>query len=256
MPTRCRWPESLIHDGAVLGAIAIGRISEREPAFSALECEALTLLAAQAALSLANSHLLEEVSELAIRDALTGLYNRRHFDATVDHILRRRARHRGARPPLAAVMFDLDHFGRFNRDHGHQAGDAVLRSFAGILLERFRSSDLVARYGGEEFVAILESATVENARQVAEEVRVAGRSLDHRARGHEAPGDRVGRMCRARRSGADPRGAAPGGRCRAVHGQASGSQQGRRSLPPSADPVAIARASKPYYRRVSTSFRG
>ena len=169
----------LIRDGAVLGAIVIGRISEREPAFSALECEALTLLAAQAALSLANSHLLEEVSELAIRDALTGLYNRRHFDATVDHILRRRARQRGARPPLAAVMFDLDHFGRFNKDHGHQAGDAVLRSFAGILLERFRSSDLVARYGGEEFVAILESATVENARQVAEEVRasLAGRSI-------------------------------------------------------------------------------
>jgi diguanylate cyclase (GGDEF)-like protein len=169
----------LIHDGAVLGAITIGRVSEREPAFSALECEALTLLAAQAALSLANSHLLEEVSELAIRDALTGLYNRRHFDATVDHILRRRARQRGARPPIAAVMFDLDHFGRFNRDHGHQAGDAVLRFFAGILLERFRSSDLVARYGGEEFVAILESATIANAEQVAEEVRasLADRSI-------------------------------------------------------------------------------
>ena len=70
-------------------------------------------------------------------------------------------------------MFDLDHFGRFNKEHGHQAGDAVLRSFAGILLERFRSSDLVARYGGEEFVAILESATLEDATRVAEEVRAA-----------------------------------------------------------------------------------
>ncbi len=68
-------------------------------------------------------------------------------------------------------MFDLDHFGRFNKEHGHQAGDAVLRAFAGILLERFRSSDLVARYGGEEFVAILESATSEDASRIAEEVR-------------------------------------------------------------------------------------
>ena len=169
----------LIRDGAVLGAIVIGRASEAEPAFSALEFEALTLLAAQTALAVANGQLLEEVSELAIRDALTGLYNRRHFDAALEHILRRRARDRGVRAPVAAVMFDLDHFGRFNKDHGHQAGDAVLRSFAGILLERFRSSDLVARYGGEEFVAILEAASLEDARVVAEEVRVslAGRSI-------------------------------------------------------------------------------
>jgi len=169
----------LIRDGAVLGAIVMGRTTDREPAFSALELEALPLLASQTALALANAQLLEEVSELAIRDALTGLYNRRHFDAALEHILRRRARDRGDRPPLAAVMFDLDHFGRFNKDHGHQAGDAVLRFFAGILLERFRSSDLVARYGGEEFVAILESASLDDARRVADEVRLslAGRSI-------------------------------------------------------------------------------
>jgi diguanylate cyclase (GGDEF)-like protein len=70
-------------------------------------------------------------------------------------------------------MFDLDHFGRFNKDYGHQAGDEVLRTFAGILLERFRSSDLVARYGGEEFVAILEGSTVAEAVVVAEDIRQA-----------------------------------------------------------------------------------
>ena len=74
---------------------------------------------------------------------------------------------------IRGVTMVLDHFGRFNKEHGHQAGDAVLRSFAGILLERFRSSDLVARDGGEEFVAILESATLEDATRVAEEVRAA-----------------------------------------------------------------------------------
>jgi diguanylate cyclase (GGDEF)-like protein/PAS domain S-box-containing protein len=162
----------LIRDGAMLGAIVLGRDTPSEPAFSALDCEALSLLAAQTALALANARLLEEVSELAIRDPLTGLYNRRHFDASLEHILKRRSRSRGP-DPVAAIMFDLDHFGRFNKEHGHQAGDAVLRAFAGILLERFRSSDLVARYGGEEFVAVLEGASVDDAVRVADEVREA-----------------------------------------------------------------------------------
>jgi diguanylate cyclase (GGDEF)-like protein/PAS domain S-box-containing protein len=162
----------LLRDGAVLGAIVLGRRTEREPGFNALETEVLAILAAQTALAIANAQLLEEVSELAIRDALTGLFNRRHFDATLEHILRRRARERGPQAPIAAVMFDLDHFGRFNKEQGHQAGDAVLRAFAGILLERFRSSDLVTRYGGEEFVVILESATVEDATRIAEQVRI------------------------------------------------------------------------------------
>jgi diguanylate cyclase (GGDEF)-like protein len=161
----------LIRDGVVLGAIVVGRAGGAEPAFSALECEILTLLGAGTALALANSQLLEEVSELAIRDALTGLFNRRHFDASLDHILGRWLRLREGRRPIAAVMFDLDHFGDFNKLYGHQAGDAVLRSFAGILMERFRSSDLVARYGGEEFMAILEDATIEDAVRVADEVR-------------------------------------------------------------------------------------
>ena len=161
----------LIRDGVVLGAIVVGRARAAEPAFSALECEILTLLGAGTALALANSQLLEEVSELAIRDALTGLFNRRHFDASLDHILNRWLRLRDGRRPIAAVMFDLDHFGDFNKLYGHQAGDAVLRSFAGILMERFRSSDLVARYGGEEFMAILEDATIEDAVRVADEVR-------------------------------------------------------------------------------------
>ena len=161
----------LIRDGVVLGAIVVGRAGAPEPAFSALECEILTLLGAATALALANSQLLEEVSELALRDALTGLFNRRHFDASLDHILNRWLRLREGRRPIAAVMFDLDHFGDFNKLYGHQAGDAVLRSFAGILMERFRSSDLVARYGGEEFMAILEDATIEDAVRVADEVR-------------------------------------------------------------------------------------
>ncbi|HYM84650.1 MAG TPA: diguanylate cyclase [Candidatus Dormibacteraeota bacterium] len=159
----------LIRDDVVLGAISIGRADLDQP-FSEVECELLELLAAQTALVLGNAFLHEEVSELAIHDGLTGLYNRRHFDATLDLILAR-WRRMGGSSPISAIMFDLDHFGRFNRDHGHLAGDATLRAFAGLLHERLRSSDLVARYGGEEFVVILEDCRLEDAVRLADEIR-------------------------------------------------------------------------------------
>jgi diguanylate cyclase (GGDEF)-like protein/PAS domain S-box-containing protein len=159
----------LVRDELVLGAISIGRASLDHP-FSDVECEVMKLLGSQAALALANADLHQEVSELAIHDGLTGLYNRRHFDAALDLIFARWRRNRGT-TTLAAIMFDLDHFGRFNKQYGHQAGDAVLRSFAGLLRERLRSSDLVARYGGEEFVVILEECGLVEAVRLAEEVR-------------------------------------------------------------------------------------
>jgi diguanylate cyclase (GGDEF)-like protein len=76
------------------------------------------------------------------------------------------------RERAAVAIFDLDHFGAVNKQHGHQVGDAILRAFADILRDRFRGSDLVARYGGEEFLAILEGASLEDARAVAEEIRL------------------------------------------------------------------------------------
>ncbi len=170
----------LIREGAVLGAIVVGRADLR--AFGPLELEAIALLGAHGALAVANAHLLEEVSELAIHDGLTGLYNRRHFDAALDHMLARWRRHPVGRS-LAAIMFDLDHFGAFNRQHGHQAGDEVLRVFAGVLRERVRSSDLVARYGGEEFVVVLEDCGLEDAVAVAESVRSALEGRDVAAPG-------------------------------------------------------------------------
>jgi diguanylate cyclase (GGDEF)-like protein/PAS domain S-box-containing protein len=159
----------LIHEDLVLGVISVGRANLDHP-FSDVECEVMQMLGSQAALALANASLHEEVSELAIHDGLTDLFNRRYFDVNLELMLAR-WRRVGNEHGLAAIMFDLDHFGRFNKEHGHQAGDAVLRAFAGILHERLRSSDLVARYGGEEFVVVLEDCTLEDAVRVAEEVR-------------------------------------------------------------------------------------
>jgi len=166
----------LIHEDTVLGVISVGR-ADSLATFTQAEREAFVLLGSRAALALANAYLIEEVSALAIHDVLTGLYNRRHFDAACDLAIARFKRLRRA-GNLAAIMFDLDHFGDFNRRHGHLAGDAVLRLFGEILRKRLRSADLVARYGGEEFVAILEDCGLPEATRLADEVR---RDLEARA---------------------------------------------------------------------------
>ena len=159
----------LIHEDTVLGVISVGR-AETEATFTQAEREVFALLGSHAALALANANLVEEVSALAIHDGLTGLYNRRHFDPALDLAIARFKRHAPA-GNLAAIMFDLDHFGDFNRRHGHLAGDALLRVFGQILRDRLRSADIVARYGGEEFVAILEDCGLPEAARLADEVR-------------------------------------------------------------------------------------
>jgi len=166
----------LIREGAVVGALMVGR-ADLAQQFSPLELDALGILAAQAALAVANVFLYAEVAELAIRDALTGLHNRRFLDTSLERIVAAWVRTPpAARRPLSAVVFDLDHFGRFNKEHGHLVGDAALRAFADILQRRFRASDLVARFGGEEFVTILEGTTLDDAARIAEEVRLAFRA--------------------------------------------------------------------------------
>lgn len=116
----------------------------------------------------------EALSERVFRDPLTGLHNRRFFDRAVARIERHWRRSPvDRRPPVAVVIFDLDHFGQINKDHGHQAGDDVLRRFAWLLEQRFRARDLLVRYGGEEFVAVLEGVASEMAIEIAEGIRVA-----------------------------------------------------------------------------------
>jgi two-component system, cell cycle response regulator len=99
------------------------------------------------ALDAANRRL----AELADTDALTGIANRRHFDATLAREVERAQRYRR---PLAVAVCDLDHFKAVNDTHGHAAGDAILKAVAEALAGCVRNSDLVARVGGEEFGVI------------------------------------------------------------------------------------------------------
>ncbi len=219
----------LIHEDLVLGVISLGRAGA-DATFTETEREVLAIVGSQAALAMANAYLVEEVSALAIHDGLTGLYNRRHFDAAADLAIAR-FRRRGADGNLAAIMFDLDHFGQFNRLHGHLAGDEALRLFGGILRERLRSADLVARYGGEEFVAILEDCRSRRRRQGRRGRSTRIGVASDRRRGRPATSrDRQRRVRRDRSGGPDDGRAHQPGRRRAVHGQAGRSKPGGRRV--------------------------
>jgi len=90
--------------------------------------------------------------ELALRDGLTGLWNRRALDGILQTELARAPREGR---PLTVVMVDADHFKRINDAHGHLAGDAVLKEIASRLVANTRAYDSVGRYGGEEFMIVL-----------------------------------------------------------------------------------------------------
>jgi len=106
--------------------------------------------------------------EQSIRDSLTGLYNRRYLDATLERelVLAQRTGR-----PVSVVMCDFDHFKTVNDQHGHLAGDEVLRIFGGLLTRTCRGSDIPCRYGGEEFVLVLPGMSAEKAREHAETLR-------------------------------------------------------------------------------------
>jgi diguanylate cyclase (GGDEF)-like protein len=161
----------LIRDDVIVGALTLLRNDVGRP-FAPDELEAIPIVAGLVALAITNTFLLADVTELSVRDSLTGLFNRRYLDATIARMEAGRTRHAKAdRPGAAAIIFDLDHFGKVNKLHGHRTGDAILRAFADILRGRIRSSDLVARYGGEEFLAVLEGTTADQAVAIADEIR-------------------------------------------------------------------------------------
>ena len=121
--------------------------------------EALLLLAnmfaEEVGLSIANLRLREALRNQSIRDPLTGLFNRRYLEETLDREVRRATR---SEQPLGLLMLDLDHFKKFNDTHGHEAGDSVLRETATFLAASVRAEDIVCRFGGEEFLIILPTA--------------------------------------------------------------------------------------------------
>jgi len=123
-----------------------------ETSFSPRDLEQLVRIADSMGLALHRALRYRDAEERAARDELTGLYNRRYLSQFLDQILDRA---RDEEFPVTVLLFDIDHFKRFNDQFGHPAGDAVLREVADLMRDNFRSHDVVCRLGGEEFAVVL-----------------------------------------------------------------------------------------------------
>lgn len=132
-------------------------------------------VADEIALSLANVRLRETLRAQAIRDSLTGVFNRRYMEESLERELRRAAR---KEYPVGIIMLDLDHFKRFNDTFGYEAGDTVLRALGAFLRTHIRKEDIACRYGGEEFVLIMPEAPLEVGIQRAEQLREEFKQLE------------------------------------------------------------------------------
>jgi len=163
----------ILAQGQAIGIIHF-QATDQVPTLADSELSFKTTFAGQLGLSVANIGLREALRTQSIRDALTGLYNRRYLQEMLEREIRRAVR---ADMPLGVLMLDLDHFKKFNDTYGHEAGDTVLRETASFLTKNVRAEDIVCRFGGEEFVVILPTATMEAAKARAERLRSKLREL-------------------------------------------------------------------------------
>jgi diguanylate cyclase (GGDEF)-like protein len=164
----------LFAESQLLGAVAVeggGRAGWRMERRVVL---AASQFAAYAALALRNAWLLAQTQRMADTDGLTGVANRRMLDLTLTREVERARRDHNN---LSILLLDLDHFKKFNDDHGHLAGDEALKAFGKVVATQSRASDLVARYGGEEFALVLPNCAPEEALRMGERVCAAVRAL-------------------------------------------------------------------------------
>ena len=114
--------------------------------------------------------LRETLRAQSIRDPLTGWFNRRYMEETLEREIGRVARNKR---PLVVIMLDVDNFKEFNDTFGHEAGDVALQNLCQMLKTHIRSEDVACRFGGDEFVLILPDTSAELGAQRAEEMRIA-----------------------------------------------------------------------------------
>lgn len=165
----------LVHQNKVLGSINLA--SARTDRFAAgTGTNFLERLSAIAALCLQSALSAERLKAAGLTDTLTGVKNRRYFEARSQEEVAAAAR---SKLPLACLFFDIDKFKAMNDTYGHQVGDEVLRYVARVIQVQLRASEVLARYGGEEFVVLLPGVNASNAIATAERIRkiVAGQSI-------------------------------------------------------------------------------
>ncbi|MBA4384723.1 MAG: hypothetical protein C0410_08305 [Anaerolinea sp.] len=181
-----QWPERILPDEAIsspfalltvpvkwqnqiTGVIQLCRTNLRNP-FIQREIDLLSLFSDQVAISLENNRLYQELQQVAIRDSLTGLLNRRGLQEMGLREIDRCCRYKRS---ISALMIDIDHFKSINDNYGHLAGDQALVSLAIFCKEKMRSIDLVCRLGGDEFLVLLPESNLETTRILAKRLCVA-----------------------------------------------------------------------------------
>lgn len=154
--------------GEVYGLLQIQSTSADPEAELEQAATLATAIADAMSLALSNIALREKLRTQALRDPLTGLYNRRYMEDVLERYGSLGERNQSS---LSVVMFDLDHFKRLNDEHGHALGDAALTSVAAAVLGTIRPSDIACRYGGEEFVVLFPDCGIDDAMAKAEMLR-------------------------------------------------------------------------------------
>jgi diguanylate cyclase (GGDEF)-like protein/PAS domain S-box-containing protein len=170
----------LMAQGEALGIVTLEliRTSEQPKPMSRPSEEAerrlALVLAEQVSLALGNLKLRETLRNQSIRDPLTGLFNRRYMEESLEREFSRASRKKTS---VAIIMMDIDHFKKFNDTFGHQAGDALLRTLGDFLNRSTRGQDIACRYGGEEFALVLSDCSLNGALQRAEILRQEVKNL-------------------------------------------------------------------------------
>jgi diguanylate cyclase (GGDEF)-like protein len=141
-------------------------------------------LAAHVSLALTDIRLENVLQHQATHDALSGLFNRRYMEETLERELSRAARRN---TPVGVIMLDIDHFKRINDGYGHAAGDSMIVAFARLLRGMFRGEDVPCRHGGEEFVLVLPGASSSDACRRAEQLREETERMTVEHRGQRLP---------------------------------------------------------------------
>ncbi len=169
----------IVGQGQTLGLLHVAAYHEEwdNPKQGEITLRRLRTMADRVGPALANLKLRETLRTLSIRDPLTGLFNRRYLEESLVRELHRAAR---SDKPLSVIMIDVDHFKRFNDQFGHEAGDLVLRTFAEIIQQHIRKSDMACRLVGEELVVVLPDAGLDVASARAEALRQAIHDLQLR----------------------------------------------------------------------------
>lgn len=166
--TRSQLVMPLISFGDTKGVLTLESAACR--CISPEDLEPLESVADICAAAIQNANYVERVEQLAYRDGLTGVFNRRHFESKMLEEINLSERHGN---PLSVLLVDIDGFKRVNDEFGHLLGDEVLKQVSNILLKRTRKSDVVCRYGGDEFAVLLPQIVGVNAMIVAEKLRRA-----------------------------------------------------------------------------------